>query len=373
MHQQERNETDETDNHLLLCYLRGTTSPEENIVIEKWINQTPENEKIAMQIGQIYYAQYTRKRIESYNPYMAFERNRIRRKHKKLKRILKYAGGIAACISFIISLTVSFLYTRKEHTIETQYVTICTNPGVRTNFNLPDGTLVYLNSASKLIYPIPYHPDERRVCLEGEAYFEVESDKKYPFIVSVAEDKMRVKVTGTSFNITAYPEEKEIYTTLVEGAVDIQVMNNISKKVIRTLKDSSQQIIYNYDTDNLIIAQRTIKPMEKVTFNKETQKVSIKTVVPDYEYAWKDGKLIFKDTPLPEVLRRMSSYYNVKFEVKDPVIETYRFTGTFQHKQLSQVLDYLQQTNKIKYTIKIATEDDSKGIKYTLILLEKKE
>lgn len=243
---------------------------------------------------------------------------------------------------------------------------------MQTNFNLPDGTLVYLNSASKLIYPIPYDAKERRVCLEGEAYFEVKTNKEYPFIVSVAEDKMRVKVTGTSFNLTAYPGE-EVHTTLVKGAVDIQVVDNQGNSSKHVLNDTTQNVIYNYNTDNLIVAQRTILPAEKATFNSSTRKVSIKQVIPEYEYAWKDGKLIFKDTPIPEVLQRLSYYYNVKFDVKDPIIESYRFTGTFQYKQLSQVLDYLQHTNKIKYTIKTTTQDDSNGMKHTIILLEKKD
>ncbi|MCD7935442.1 MAG: DUF4974 domain-containing protein [Tannerellaceae bacterium] len=339
---------DEINTELLVRYLRGQVSPNEKRSIEEWINRNPENEKLACQIGQIYYAQYTRKRMESYNPYLAYEKNRRRRKNKSVIKRIKYAGMVAACITVIIFLAIPFIYTGKAKPVETQYMTVYTNPGIRTSFNLPDGTFVCLNSASNLVYPIPYDPKERNVRLEGEAYFEVKSDKNHPFVVSVADDKMHVKVTGTSFNVTAYPDENEIHTTLIEGIVDICVME-----------------------EGGTMGQYTLEPSNKASFNIETGKVMIKTVVPEYEYAWKEGKLIFRDAPIPEVLQKMSYYYNVKFEVKDPVIETYRFNGTFKDKQLSQVLDYLAHTNKLKYTIKTIEEENS-DIKSTIIIVERK-
>lgn len=372
MYNQE-NTDDQIQSETLLRYLRGVTSPQENTIIEKWINENPENEKTALQIGQIYYAQYTGARIKSYNPYLAFEKNKLRRRNLKVKRILTHAGISAACAALIIIILLPFLSPKAAPPVETQYITISTNPGMRANFNLPDGTLIHLNSASKLVYPIPFDPKERRVCLEGEAYFEVESNKEHPFLVSVSNDKMRVKVTGTKFNVTAYPGEEKIYTTLVEGSVNVQITDAFNKTRTQILNDTVKELVYTYNGDNPVIAQQPLQPSQKVTYTPSTRKMTFKTVVSDYEHAWKDGKLIFKDTPIPEVLQKMSNYYNVKFIIKDPVIESYRFTGTFQHKQLSQVLDYLQLTNKIKYTIQTITEDDSNGINHTVILLEKKE
>ena len=89
-------------------------------------------------------------------------------------------------------------------------VTVRSNPGMRTSCNLPDGTVAYLNSGSTLIYPVPYDNDKRAVTLDGEGYFKVTHDPEKPFIVNVADGKMRVKVLGTEFNLQAYLGEGQI-------------------------------------------------------------------------------------------------------------------------------------------------------------------
>lgn len=81
---------------------------------------------------------------------------------------------------------------------------------------------------------------------------------------------------------------------------------------------------------------------------------------------------MFRDTPLPDVLKRLSHFYNVRFEMQDPVLEEYRFTGTFIHRQLFEILDYLKISSNIHYRINQQTEDDSNGIKYTTVVLWKK-
>ena len=94
---------------------------------------------------------------------------------------------------------------------------------------------------------------------------------------------------------------------------------------------------------------------------------------PFIEAAWMEGKLMFKNMPLPQVLKRLSYFYNVKFEIQDPVINSYYFNGTFENKQLSQVLDYLKISSRIDYEIKQAMTDDSQGSQSTMVILRKKK
>ena len=208
----------------------------------------------------------------------------------------------------------------------------------------------YVNSGSSLSYPMPYDSKERKVCLSGEAYFKVTHNEKQPFIVSAFGDRYNVRVLGTEFNMQAYASEDQISTTLVKGSVNVEVKNKIGK-------------IYKWE----------LKPSEKAVCDIDEGKVLITKVNTIYETAWMEGKLMFKNMPLPQVLKRLSYFYNVKFEIQDPVINSYYFNGTFENKQLSQVLDYLKISSRIDYEIKQAMTDDSQGSQSTMVILRKKK
>lgn len=126
----------------------------------------------------------------------------------------------------ILSTTISY-WRQKGTGDEAQIVTVQANAGMRTHFNLPDGTVAYLNSGSVLSYPLHYDKKERRVTLTGEAYFKVTHNPEQPFIVSVANDRMRVKVLGTEFNLQSYNNESIVQTTLVSGAVHIEAVKMV--------------------------------------------------------------------------------------------------------------------------------------------------
>jgi len=356
---------------LLLAYIRGTISESDKIKVEQWIKENPQNEKTARQVARLYHAQRTKERTEKRNAAAAFKKQQQKQLQRKHRFYLRKALTAAAVIALLVSLAFNTFLYKKQPLPETQYITIQTNAGMRTNLNLPDGTLVHLNSASKLTYPIPYDTKERKVILEGEGYFDVTSNPDHPFIVSVADDRMRVKVLGTRFNVNAYPHGNEIYTTLVEGAITLQFTDYSATVTEQHLEDSSAEAVYDLLAKRVIINEQKLIPTEKATYNIPSGKVTIREVVTANEYAWKDGKLIFKDTPMPEVLNRLSNYYNVKFEIKDPVIESYPFTGTFDNKQLFQVLDYFKLISKINFTIHSSSEDDSNGTKHTVVILDK--
>lgn len=135
----------------------------------------------------------------------------------------------------------------------------------------------------------------------------------------------------------------------------------------------SGAIDLHYKNSNGKIVGRSVKPSEKVVYDSHSGNVSVKTVNTDYDTAWMQGRLVFKETPLPEVLKKMTHYYNVTFSVVDPVIQTYNFTGTFDNRQLSQVLDYLKISSGIDYDIKQSNQDDSEGVNRTRIILRKRK
>lgn len=338
----------EPDEVVLLKYIHDIASDEERQYVEDWLEGDATRENILLQLASIDYALCTKKRMESRNSLKAYSKVEKRIGLSARRYWLNRISWGVACFLGVLVLSTLISFWRENVTVgETQLITIQANAGMRTCFNLPDGTVAYLNSGSKLSYPLPYDKKERRVTLIGEAYFKVAYNPEQPFVVCVANDKMRVKVLGTEFNLQSYAGENIVQTTLVSGFVNIEMIRNGS------------------------VSNKKLKPSEKAIYDIHSEVVSVVTVNTDYDTAWKDGRLMFKDMPLPEVLKKLSYFYNVKFEVKDPAINNYCFTGIFDNKQLSQVLDYLRISSQIKYTINHVKSDDSLKVQHTTITLQK--
>ncbi len=334
---------------LLFQYFRGLTTEEERTYVEDWMRISAENEKAVLQAARIFYAFQTNERILSQNPIEAYRKFQKRIDNRKKYRRLYRIAVIAACFIglLVMSTAISFLL-QKSSVFPPQHITVSTNKGVRSSFDLPDGSVVYLNSGSTLSYPLSYDKKERRVALIGEAYFSVKHDPEHPFVVSVSHDRMSVKVLGTEFNVQAYEKDNVIQTTLASGSVTI-VMKNKDEK----------------------ISERNLSPSEKAIYNLTNNTLAVVNADVEGEIAWKYGHLVFRETPLPEVLRRLANFYNVDFKVMDPVLDSYRFTGTFNHRQLPQVLDYLRISSRIDYSIEQMVTDDSLSEQRELVLLRK--
>lgn len=341
--------SNEPDEAVLLRYISETASEEEKNWVDGWLRDDEAKENVLLQLATIDHALRTKKRIVSRNSLEAFCKVERRIKHLQRKNWINRTYLAAACFLGVLILSTAMSYWRQKGTGDgVQIVTVQANAGMRTHFNLPDGTVAYLNSGSILSYPLHYDKKERWVTLTGEAYFKVTHNPNQPFIVSVANDRMRVRVLGTEFNLQSYNNESIVQTTLVSGSVNIETIKNGD-----------------------IVSNIKLKPSERAVYDIFSGSVSIATVNTEYDTAWKEGRLMFKDMPIPQVLKKLSYFYNVRFDVKDSVINTYRFTGTFENKQLSQILDYLKISSQIDYTIKQMTSDDSSGIQNETVTLKK--
>lgn len=339
----------EPESSVILKYLRNAASAEESTQVTDWLKESPENEQALLQIARIYYACRTRERIASRDPLQVYLKIQQRIKLHPRRVGLKRISVAAACFLGGLILSSAVFWGKREAVSSwPQRITVQANAGMRTHFTLPDGTVVYLNSGTTLSYPLPYKEKERRVEIVGEAYFEVTPDAERPFVVSVCDDRMRVKVWGTTFNVQAYEGEELIQTTLVSGSVDIEVVKE--GKVAKTTR---------------------LNPSDKAVYDAANEKMNLYVVNTDYETSWKDGRLIFKNMPLPQVLKELSYFYNVEFDVQDDVINSYCFTGIFQDKQLSQVLDYLRITSQIEYEMKTLRSDDSRTVQQSVVVLKK--
>lgn len=312
------------DGTLLLKYVAGTIGAQERGEVEEWLARDAANEETLIRIARIYHARRTALRIAGRDPYKALRkvRKRIEGGAKRLNayRVAAAASLLAAAAGIGLYMLPPKAVGDAPHTI-----TVTADEGMRSKVDLPDGTAVYLNAGSTLAYPSRYDRHERRVQLTGEAYFEVAHVPEQPFTVSVRNDLLLVTVLGTAFNIQGYEGDSLVQTTLAEGSIQLGVPG---KK--RTI---------------------TMIPAEKATYNVNTTRICLEKLDPGAESAWKDGTLIFRDTPMPEVLRRLAYFYSVEFDVRDEAIRGYTFTGTFDNRELTQILDYMKISSKINHSI----------------------
>lgn len=200
--------------------------------------------------------------------------------------------------------------------------------GTRSKFVLPDGTTVYLNSGSKLIFPTRFNDNIRKVELVGEAFFDVTPNPAKPFIVKTSE--INVKVLGTAFNLQAYPESKEINTTLVHGKVILETESDGISKQMAELKPSDHAVFHTKDKAINISAEEDL----------------------DKFIGWKDGKLVFFNDPIENVSEKLGNWYNVTVKINNTELKEYRFTATFTDEPIEQVLDLLSKSSPIRYRIK---------------------
>lgn len=192
--------------------------------------------------------------------------------------------------------------------------------GSRVSFNLPDGTIGWLNSGSKLTYSLPFS-ENRKVVLEGEAWFDVLHNEKQPFEISAG--KSMIKVLGTSFNVSAYPEEKYVEVVLQNGKVEF--------------------------SDQSLAESVTLKPSERLVL--KDNKLELNSVDPSKYKGWTDGKLIFRGDDMAEVARRIERWYDVKVEIADKDLFHFSFRATFVDDSLEDVLKLLSMTSPIKYQV----------------------
>lgn len=229
---------------------------------------------------------------------------------------------IKVAASFILLATTA--YVVYKYSFEAQIpndhskIVKATQNGQKLTVRLPDGTVVQLNSDSELTYPEQFG-ETREVNLQGEAFFDVVSNKTHPFIVTTGEIKTRV--LGTSFNINAYPESDQVEISLISGAVQVLT----SKDSIGILP--SEQAIYTTSSKKLI-----------------ARKADLSNYL-----AWKEGVLIFDGNTLSEITRELVRWYGTPIKFENPQTKACDLHLSFDNLSLTEVLDQLVLVSGIKY------------------------
>lgn len=256
-----------------------------------------------------------------------YHRAGIAEPERKISRIYKIKQAymkLAAIVLIPLLLTSIFLYSNRSVSNtgneEKSRATIYAPMGSRISFDLPDGTRGMLNSGSSITYSMPFAKN-RNIFLTGEGWFEVKEDTLNPFVINTTTSSVRV--LGTSFNLSAYPDQDYVELMLNKGKVEF-----VDKK-------SNEKVFIN--------------PEERLVSENG---VMTKTFSDTSRYnGWTEGKLIFKGDSMDEVARRISKWYNVDIVLADEQLHNYSFRGIFKDDRLEDILSFLAMTSPIKYDI----------------------
>ena len=207
---------------------------------------------------------------------------------------------------------------------ENRFNTLKTSRGGEYSVVLSDGTVVYLNSASELRYPVQFNERERVVYFSGEGYFEVAKDRERPFHVVV--DDMRIRVYGTEFNVNTF-KETGVQTVLLEGSVGISV--------------KGKQEEYR------------LKPSQMAEFNRKDLSVEVKDVNPESFVAWKAGFFAFDEESLEEIMNTLARWYDVEVFYVNNEVKNLHFTGHLKrYDQITTILKAIESAVNVKFSVK---------------------
>ena len=316
--------------YLLPRYCSGEATIEECRRVEEWIKQSEENYRIAKQIHTLYLATDTMRVLTKVDTEKALHAVCRQMGNEKKDRIRSQTTKFAwlqriAAILFIPLLIAFGIQNRKPHPADTaRMIKVETNPGMTATVNLPDGSVVHLNSESKLSYPSFFDKDKRRVTLDGEAFFEVRKDPEHSFEITVPYET-KIEVLGTSFNVEAFEKKAFVSTTLIEGNVRFDYIKNGKGTAV------------------------LMKPGQKLTYDPSSSRVQLIETNGESEIAWKDGMIVFQATPLPEALRMLEKRFNVTFVLSNARLRNEAFTGSFSNQRLERILEIFQISSNIKW------------------------
>lgn len=245
----------------------------------------------------------------------------------KYRRRLGNWVRTAAAVLLIPALIASFTLfkTLKDwNNLPVEQVELTSAYGLVSKVTLSDGTEIWLNSGSRITYPKRFTQGERVVTLSGEAYFKVRANKSRRFDV-LTSNGLKVSAYGTEFNVNAYEEDTHIETTLAKGNVEVSLIGQPST--------------------------RTLRPGQQVIFNKENNNMEVEKVNLMVETSWKDGKMVFRRAGMNEIIRRLSRRYNVDIRLEGKELYDYKYSATFTHETLDEILQLLEKTAPIKCRI----------------------
>jgi Fe2+-dicitrate sensor, membrane component len=381
------NERDEQMCILLFKQITGKITEEEQLQLEEWRGQSKAHKSLyeKLQDTQLLEQEYKRRKAINVQRPMAEMQRRIKAETGKVFRMHKRQWAIAASIAVLVCVSIVqiFLHVSKDPSSSIPPVELLAASNIKPgetkavlkmadgsevaldaseksykkaikahrnthsqiqkvnklNLEVPrggefkivleDSTEVWLNSESRLTYPETFSSKERRVVVTGEAYFKVTHESGRPFLVETA--GQLVKVYGTEFNIKSYEEDKDVFTTLVNGSISLSKLNEKSGELMLT-------------------------PGHQALFNKEEEETSVKTVNTDIVTSWRHGRFVFEEQNLEQIMQVLSRWYDFEYEFEDEDLQAIIFKGSIpRYSEFNTVLSILEKSGGLSFRLNEST------------------
>lgn len=335
---EEKNNIEFFNRELLAKYLSNEVNTHEKLEVETWLEQSIENQDELEQSRRMLDNIDTFYKAENFNSVDAWKSVQAKIRQPKMKviqpnkmrkeglaRFYKYA----AIIVFAILLGSAGFYIGFKNRVTEVYSEVISTPSqVINEYILPDGSVVALNSNSKLVFPKKFSGNTREVTIDGEAFFDVKPNPEKPFIINAG--NAQVKVVGTSFNVSAYPESEMIEVVVKTGKV----------QVMSTTEDALS-----------MVSEVFLTPGEKGTlYNKSSILEKSENSNPNY-LAWKTHDFIFEDIPLNEVFKCLEKTYHVSIKVLEPELNDLQLNAQFDKKSIDFILNVVELTFNLELSV----------------------
>ena len=277
---------------ILYKFFEGKASPKEQRLIGQWLDESEKHKEVLVRERMVFDAMIVSGGIT--------DRQSVQSRKKRTRVVFMELLRVAAVI-LVMFLVGGYIYVRKMEEIRLANNIVTVPVGQRVNLQLPDGTSVWLNASSEIIYPAYFSGSTREIHLNGEAYFEVEHNASKPFIVHT--ETLDIKVLGTKFNVEAYKGMEGFTTALMEGSVEVTDRKNKDKSV-------------------------RLYPAQKVAFRNGEL---CKSPIDNYDvYRWREGLICFKETRFADLMRQLEKNYGVRILINNEAVKEKVFSGKFR-------------------------------------------
>lgn len=310
-------------------FLNGTLNVEGHVALRQWIGQDKRNRRYFEDCIIIWKATAITTNEAGFDVDEAYDRLFVNK--KKAKRVSFYPPLLriisVAVLLLLVGTTSLFFFINPENSTDTMQKFVVEVPsGAKSKVTFPDGSVVWLNSESKIEYDSDFAKSSRNVSLYGEGYFEVSENKSLPFVVKT--EKLFVKVLGTKFNLKSYQEDQDIKVILKEGAVKVG------------------QLV---DDADLV----TLKPDQQLTYQKSGAIIQIDSVDASHIDAWRDGSIIFDRVSLNEISKQLKRLYDIPIQIENEALKNIVYYSDFKgNVPIEKILEILSSGNKFNYEVK---------------------
>lgn len=318
------------DNEFLVKYLTGNCSDTECESLLTWVEESEENKRMFTEfknswvISNIGKVKNSQDEISVNLNNVLEQINRQNNSNDTSRFKISVFWKVAAAIIITIGLT-SLLnyYLWKTPEKEIAYHEISVPSGQQAQLTLADGTHIWLNSKSKLVYPGEFSGKYREVKLDGEGYFQVSHNPQKPFIVKTSH--LDVKVLGTSFNITNYSDEDKISFALETGAISLLEKDSKTSKI-------------------------QLKPTDLAVYSKSTSEIELSKGDAEIYKSWLKGQFKFRNLSFEDIARRLGRNFNVEFVFVNEKVKKLKYNGSFyNYEPLHQILKIMQTNSAFRY------------------------